>query len=404
MEIRPILSAMLRNKTGPILIALQIAITMALIANSMQIINEREDIMARPTGMDEGNIVFASSIGFTETYDQLRTWNEDRDTLLAIPGVTHVGYMNRAPLSGGGSSSTFKNQPGEGEGVISEGIAYYNGDQYLQDALGLELDEGRWFLPEEVYYQGEDDLDEITPAVVITRTVADKLFPEGNALESMVYNGLDQPRRVVGIIKHMQGPWLSWNNVDHVMIYGRISAQNALGFMIHTEPGMADKLMPEIETALQQSNRERVVTTVRTLQDYKMRSYAENTAMVGLLSIVSWLLIGITALGTLGLAAFNVNQRRKQIGTRRALGATKADILRYFLLEGGLIALLGVALGTVLSMGLSWLLGTNFGVPRIEWYQLLPIVIGLLLLAVLAVLGPAQRATRVPPAMATRSV
>ena len=62
------------------------------------------------------------------------------------------------------------------------------------------------------------------------------------------------------------------------------------------------------------------------------------------------LLLAITALGVVGLASFNVNQRRKQIGTRRALGATRFNIIRYFLVENVLITSGGIALGLVLSI------------------------------------------------------
>ncbi|HTM29086.1 MAG TPA: FtsX-like permease family protein, partial [Rhodanobacter sp.] len=97
-------------------------------------------------------------------------------------------------------------------------------------------------------------------------------------------------------------------------------------------------------------------------------------------------------------------QRTRQIGIRRAIGATRRDILRYFQTENFLIVSGGIALGMALAFALNLLLMTHYELPRLPLYYL---PIGALLLWVLgqlAVLGPALRAAAVPPAVATRSV
>jgi putative ABC transport system permease protein len=115
-------------------------------------------------------------------------------------------------------------------------------------------------------------------------------------------------------------------------------------------------------------------------------------------------LLGVTALGIVGLASFWVSQRRKQIGIRRALGATRADILHYFQTENFLIVTFGIALGVVLAIGINVSLMKVFEVSHLPlWY--LPVgAIVLWLLGRLAVLAPALRAAAVPPVVATRSV
>jgi putative ABC transport system permease protein len=112
----------------------------------------------------------------------------------------------------------------------------------------------------------------------------------------------------------------------------------------------------------------------------------------------------VTGLGIIGLAWFSVTQRRKQIGTRRALGATRGDILRYFMLENLLITSAGLALGAAGAVGLNWFLDTSYNVGRVPlWY--LPLgMLALWALGQLAVLLPARRAANIPPALATRSV
>ena len=106
MELRPILSAMTRNKTGVILVGLQIALTLAVVANAVFIIMQRVEKIGRPPGIDSENLIFVQSYGFGPTYDHRETVRRDLDTLRAMPGVVDATVTNGIPLSGGGSSST----------------------------------------------------------------------------------------------------------------------------------------------------------------------------------------------------------------------------------------------------------------------------------------------------------
>ena len=121
-------------------------------------------------------------------------------------------------------------------------------------------------------------------------------------------------------------------------------------------------------------------------------------------SCLSRTAIGLTALVIVGLSSFHVTQRTKQIGTRRALGATRRHIIREFLLENWLITTAGALLGAALTIAVAYWLETSFGLERLDW-RYLPAAIGILwLLSSLAVAEPARRAASVPPAVATRSV
>ena len=122
------------------------------------------------------------------------------------------------------------------------------------------------------------------------------------------------------------------------------------------------------------------------------------------LGVVIALLLGIAALGIFGLAAFNVSTRTKQIGTRRAVGARRTDILRYFLAENWLITSVGVVVGCVLALLLGYWLSTAFELPRLKLYYLLAGVVVLWSVSLAAALRPARRASLVSPAIATRTV
>jgi len=116
------------------------------------------------------------------------------------------------------------------------------------------------------------------------------------------------------------------------------------------------------------------------------------------------LLIGLTALVIVGLSSFHVTQRTKQIGTRRALGARKIDIIKQFMLENWLITSAGAILGIGLTVLVAYWLEVSFESPRLDWRYLPGGILTLWVLSSLAAMEPARRAASVPPAVATRSV
>ena len=143
---------------------------------------------------------------------------------------------------------------------------------------------------------------------------------------------------------------------------------------------------------------------MRTMDETRERSYRGDSSMIKILTFTIILLIAVTSLGIVGLASFSVNRRTKQIGTRRALGASKVAILRYFMTENFIISLIGVLLGAALTIGLNIIMIEAFTLTRIAWYLVPLAMLMLLVVGQAAVLGPAKRASSVPPAVATRTV
>ena len=126
--------------------------------------------------------------------------------------------------------------------------------------------------------------------------------------------------------------------------------------------------------------------------------------MAWLLVAVIVALLVVTALGIVGLASFWVAQRTKQIGVRRALGATRGQVLRYFQTENFLLATVGIALGMLMAYGINLMLMDRYELPRLPAMYLPVGAVALWLLGQVAVFGPARKAASVPPAVATRSV
>jgi putative ABC transport system permease protein len=402
MDLGPMVSSMLRNKTGAILVALQIAVTLAIVINSLYIIVLRVEKINRATGIDVENVIVARVRGFGENFDVVDSITNDINLIKSIPGVVAASDTNQVPLSGSGSGTGLRTVADETIEAIS--TARYRWSEEGLDSLGVKLSRGRNFLPEEVDYILPDSDPSAPPSILVTQALADDLFGEEDALGKTVYWGSMEPSTIVGIIGQMHGSWVGWDKLGNSVIQPGKPARSTNLYIIRVEPGMRDELIPLIEKALGESNRSRVVKSVRSLEEMSARSYRSDRGMAIILSIVISLLIGLTTLVIVGLASFHVTQRTKQIGTRRALGARRIDIVRQFMLENWLITTVGSVLGIILTVVVAYWLEVSFELQRLDWRYLPVGIVILWVLSSLAVLEPARRAASVPPAVATRSV
>jgi putative ABC transport system permease protein len=189
-----------------------------------------------------------------------------------------------------------------------------------------------------------------------------------------------------------------------VILYPAVPAnKGVVRYMVRAEPGMVDDLYTALDASLLRVNDGRLIS-VRTLQEIKANTYRPNTVVTGMLGVLSVLLVLVTSLGIIGLTSFSVTQRTREIGTRRALGATRGAILRYFLVENWLVTSTGLTLGLVLTYALNFSLAQAADVSRIGWTQVATGMLVLWLAGLMAALVPALRGTTVPPVLATRTV
>lgn len=403
MEIRPILSAMWRNKTGSVLVAMQIALTLAIVVNSMFMAQDRLEHINRPTGMDVDNIITAQSMGFGMNYEHDATITRDLEVLRALPGVVAVASASALPLSNSGSGTGYR--ASLDEDAPRESANYYRFGEDADKALGVKLVAGRMFRDTEILPGSDPDYNRMPPVVIVTQDYADRLFPDEPALGKLIYDGLGDSAEIVGIVEHMLGAWVSWEDLSSVMWMPRRTDGPWTRYIIRAEPGRRDELVPIVEQALIEADQTtRLVRNVKTFEDVVARSYMGDRAIAITLMTSIALLLLITGLGIVGLASFTVRQRTKQIGTRRAVGARKRDIIRYFLLENWLMTTIGLILGTVLSIGLNYALASAFDMERLNYIYLVIGVLSLWALGVIAVADPARRAAQVSPAIATRTV
>jgi putative ABC transport system permease protein len=411
MEIRPILSALLRNKTGPILVALQVALSLAILANAAHIVNERRAVAARPSGLaDEHSMFYITVRTLSNDTPEQQLANIKRQTALlrAVGGVASAAHTTQMPMgrSGSNTSVAVDRRQARATAIAS---TYLSGDSLIK-TYGLKLVEGRDFLPAELLDYNESTSTEQPPQVIVTKALAEKMWPGQSAVGKTMFFGTGndaQPSLVVGVVETLMS---TQAEVGESAMYSVIVPARLYGggpvelYAIRTEPGQRDRVMKEVEEALRKSSATPMITKMKTSDDDRKDRYRADVALQWMLITVSVLLLLITASGIVGMASLWVTQRRKQIGVRRALGAKKTDILRYFITENFMITSAGVFGGVALGLALNQLLVSKLEMARLPAGYLVFGALGFWLLGVLAAYGPAWRAASISPATATRSV
>jgi putative ABC transport system permease protein len=406
-QVTPILAALKKHKAGAILIGLQIALTLAVTSNAVSIIESRIARMDRPTGLIENDLLAIRNDRVGADPKALRQLiDADLMTLRRLPGVESVAETNSFPLGGGSWPEGIRLDPAAQDRLARSELFFV--DQYALDAMGAKLIAGRNFREEDIVTTDMDNINWPAQAI-ITKALADKVYPDGSALGKPFYigNNSPSPTTVIGIVDHLQASWSradSYEYMDHATLLPMRLTRSDTTYLIRTKPGQLDDVSRSGPDALVALDRMRVFQGVDSYQSIREEVYESDRGMATLMGAISVVLLMVTAAGIFGLTSFWVGQRRKQIGVRRALGATQADILSYFLTENLLIAIGGVVLGTVLAIGLNLWLMSAFELMRLSPIHIGAGVLTLLVLGQIAVLGPALRASRVSPVESIRSV
>ncbi|MDE2317849.1 MAG: ABC transporter permease [Xanthomonadaceae bacterium] len=404
----PILSALKHHKTTVVLVALEIALTCAIVTNALFLIGNRLAAMRVPTGVADNELVWARTTGLDIGQGKPANDNDaDLAALRAIPGVESVAMANSLPLGGSYSSVDVFRHPGNKKDCLNS-VVEYTGTPGMVKTLGITLSAGRDFQPQEYvpytpFFIGKPT----TPptVVIVTQSMAAQLWPGQNPLGRTFWldSAGKQPVQVVGVVARLLNPSINkYQGLDRGMILP-VSRERGGMYVLRVRPSMRGAVKLAIPKVLQGIDPARMVQAevyTDTIADY----YHGDRAMVWVLLVVTGCLLALTALGVVGLSSFWVQQRTRQIGIRRAIGATRRDILRYFQIENLLIVTLGIVLGSLSAVGLNLWLMQHYELARMPLAWLASGAVVLWLLGQLAVLGPALRAAAVPPVVATRTI
>ena len=405
MELRPILSTLRRHKTAAALIVLEIALSCAIICNAVFLISERAARVGRESGLAEDEIVRIEVNSLGEEQDGIARTRADLAALRAIPGVRAVTSVNQIPY--GGSSWNSSVNLVENQQTPNFNAGAFLGDEQMIEAYGLRLIEGRDFNPDEyIEWEALNRPGEgaAIPAALVTRAFADKLYPGESPLGKTFFSWGDSPIRIVGVVDRILRPndIGSPGEAGYSMFFPVRMTQGT--YVLRTAPERRAEVLKAAADTLTRLDPNRLFGDQKTLLEMRTDYYARDRAVVWLLLVVCSALLVVTAFGIGGLASFWVGQRTKQIGVRRALGATRGQILRYFQIENFLLASAGILVGMIGAYAINQWLVAHYELPRLPAPYLPVGALALWLLGQVAVLGPARRAASVPPAIATRSV
>jgi putative ABC transport system permease protein len=364
--------------------------------------------LSEPSGIDEANLFVVTNLWGEQysTDEAAAKIQQDLATLRQLPGVDNVTPADSYPLRGGGWDNFITLKPEQVS--MTTDASVYTGDEHFLRTLGVKLIAGRDFHADEVQNMGLRQ-NFVPPVTIISKALADKLYPNGDALGKPFYSMSDKPTTIIGIVERLHRADVStWSApyANESLIWPiRMAQPWGVFYIVHTKPGQLDEAMREAPKALYAENRMRMISSkdgVRSFAQIRHLAFESDRGMAVLMSIICVVLLAITGAGIVGLTSFWVGQRRRQIGVRRALGATHRDILHYFLTENFLISLAGVAIGVLLTFGLNLWLVERFEMQFLPLAYVLGGMVILLLLGQGAVFAPALRASRVPPVEATR--
>ncbi|MGY3040096.1 putative ABC transport system permease protein [Rhodanobacter sp. TND4EL1] len=410
---RHIIHPLLRHRLMPMLVVLQVALACAIACNALFLLQQRLVPIVAPDGIGQPErLVVAWNIASRGKPWPASRMREVQAALASLPGVEVVALAGSLPME----TSAQMNGDVIGEGVGTKAdAAVYIGD-HLREALDLRLVAGRDFSAEEQRIDYKDIGINASGPTIITKALAERLFPGVNALGKVIRIGQDADagrRTVVGIVDHLMRNKLGQDNrsnIDYSMLFPGVPGQWPMPvFAVRARSAAeAGRVRQAVETTIKRElGAELIQGFDPTFQMYaamRENMLAKSKAAVWLLSGVSLVVLIVALVGIMGLTGYWVQQRTRQIGIRRALGARRVDVLRHVQLENLLVVGAGITLGMLLAYAVNLWLMRHYELSRLPWTYLPFGAVLMLVLGQLAVLAPAFRAAAVPPVVATRSV
>jgi predicted permease len=395
-----------------VLVTSQVAFALMLLVGAGVLLASFERVLSIDPGFRTENVLTGTVSLPTARYANDDTIRSAAARILervrGIPGVQTAGVTTSLPFSGNYSDSVILAegyQMSPGESLISP--SQVTASEGYFEAMGVKLLSGRFF--------NVDDTVGRPRALIIDETLARRFWPKGDALgkrmfqPSSVDNLLEQPPddqmlTIVGIIAPMRFRGLvdSSGNKRVGAYFSPFlqSPSRTLGFAIRTAQA-PETILSAVRREVAQIDPELPFYGVRTLEDRLSTSLIDRrtpTLLAGGFAVVA---LFLAAIGIYGVLAYQVSQRRREIGIRIALGAASGNIFGLVLREGTLIVLVGALFGLIGS----FLLRQTIQAQLYEVGAMDPRIVGAvaLLLAVVALVAcllPARRAAQTDPMIA----
>jgi predicted permease len=348
-------------------------------------------------------LTFQLSFGWRLNPDiPLNAISDWESQLAALPGVDAVGGTTHLPLDDFSNWYMPYRPEGKTEAEASAMVADHRSitPGYLR-AMGVRLIEGRYF--------DQRDRAGARPVVIVDELLARSAWPGQSAVgrkieTAHVVNGdfVQVVSEVVGVVEHVRNHSLTKEVRPEVYIPWVQSTRSPLTFVLRTR-GEPLALVPAIRKILRQSAPNLAMAKVMPMTDYLAREMAPAGFTAVLSAIFGGLALLLAASGIYGVLNYQVSRRLPEMGIRMALGASNRNVFDLVLLEGLVLAVVGVTLGVTATLGAArWLSAVLYGVSA---YDPLNYALPLLLLPMAALFGcwrPASRAAQTSPAQIIR--
>src|SRR5262247_2385915 len=336
---------------------------------------------------------------YKEPVQRVNFYKEALQRIRALPGVQSAGATSILPLSGNNSSGSFQI---EGR-VIPQGQSSPHGDRWAAttdyfSTMKIPIVRGRFF----------DDRDtmESQPVAIVDETMARKYWPNedpvGKRITFQSRGGNPIWREIVGIVGHVKHKGLEGESrVQYYIPHSQ--TQNAFMSLVVRSSGDPASLTGAVRGAIGGLDKDLPVFRVKTMEQFVSDSMAQRRFAMTLVGIFAAVAMALACVGLYGVLSYSITQRLREIGIRMALGASGADVLRLVVGQGMLLALAGVALGSVAAFLLTRLMANLlFAVTASDPLTFVTIAALLTMVALVACFAPARRATRVDPIVALR--
>ena len=387
-----------------------LAVACAILCNVLFLTWRQLAPMLASSGVDSDNLILVDQL--SPAHDQ---WSAEQvrsgaEAMREVPGVRSVSAAIGLPLMVGNMLNIAALQAPDGAKV---NVTVYAGHDLAQ-TLGVHLTKGRNFLPDEYRVWGSDQGKGTIMPIIITESLARRLFGDASALGGVLRDPGDKTGgyQVVGIVDHLLTAYARGATpatVDNTILEPeRVDKTPYLSYAVRVDPRMHAETLRGVRRAIMREFGPLLAVgskgRARFYDTIKSGFFSSSRAALWLLASVALVVLAVTVIGIMGLTGFWIQRRARSIGIRRALGARRRDILQYFQAENALVVVIGITIGMLLAYFGNALLMRYYELPRLPLWDLPVGAVVMLILGQLAVLPPALRAAGVPPIVATRNV
>jgi putative ABC transport system permease protein len=387
------------------LVVAQVSLAFVLLISAGLLMRSMRRLLAIDPGFDSFNVLTMQIQETGHRFDsdaaRIAFFSDALDTVRRIPGVVSAGLTSQLPLTSDfdeyGVEVERENNP-RGD----DALRYSVSPGYIE-TMRIPLRRGRLLT--------EHDDKGAPTAVLINEAFARHRFAGVDPIGQRIRVGpdvghADRPgATVVGVVGNTKQQSLAVDDVDAFFLPTTqwSWADNVLSLVVRTQSDPA-QLAPAIRSAIWSIDKDQPIVRVATMENLVAESAAQRRFILVLFEIFGATALALATIGIYGILSGSVTERRREMGVRAALGASRGSILTLILRQGMALVFLGVVIGLAGALATSRTISTLlFGISRLDVPTYLAVIALLAVVSAIACLIPAIRAASANPVEALRA-